>query len=118
MTSSWTSPTSSGEDHVANTAVQVQLWQALGGPVPGFAHLPLLTDATGAGLSKRLGSISVASLRDDQGVEPMAINSLLAKLGTSDAIEARMSLAELAAEFDMAKVARGAPSSIRRNLPG
>ncbi|UEM06033.1 glutamate--tRNA ligase [Skermanella rosea] len=98
-----------GEDHVANTAVQVQLWQALGGPVPGFAHLPLLTDATGAGLSKRLGSISVASLRDDQGVEPMAINSLLAKLGTSDAIEARMSLAELAAEFDMAKVARGAP---------
>ncbi|UEM23599.1 glutamate--tRNA ligase [Skermanella mucosa] len=98
-----------GEDHVANTAVQVQLWQALGGPVPGFAHLPLLTDATGAGLSKRLGSISVASLRDDQGIEPMAINSLLAKLGTSDAIEARMSLAELAAEFDMAKVARGAP---------
>lgn len=98
-----------GEDHVANTAVQIQLWQALGGPVPGFAHLPLLTDATGAGLSKRLGSISVASLRDDQGIEPMAINSLLAKLGTSDAIEARMGLAELAAEFDMAKVARGAP---------
>ncbi|QQP91841.1 glutamate--tRNA ligase [Skermanella sp. TT6] len=98
-----------GEDHVANTAVQIQLWQALGGPVPGFAHLPLLTDATGAGLSKRLGSISVASLRDDQDIEPMAINSLLAKLGTSDAIEARMSLAELAAEFDMAKVARGAP---------
>jgi glutamyl-tRNA synthetase len=98
-----------GEDHVANTAVQIQLWQALNGPVPTFAHLPLLSDATGAALSKRLGSISISSLRDDEGIEPMAINSLLAKLGTSDAIEARLSLAELVAEFDMAKVARGAP---------
>ena len=98
-----------GEDHVANTAVQIQLWQALDGPVPTFAHLPLLSDATGAALSKRLGSIGIASLRDDEGVEPMAINSLLAKLGTSDAIEARLSLAELVAEFDMAKVSRGAP---------
>lgn len=98
-----------GEDHVANTAVQIQLWQALGGPVPTLAHLPLLSDATGAALSKRLGSIGISRLRDDEGVEPMAINSLLAKLGTSDAIEARLSLSELVAEFDMAKVSRGAP---------
>jgi len=98
-----------GEDHVANTAVQIQVWQALNGPVPTFAHLPLLSDATGAALSKRLGSIGIANLRDDEGMEPMAINSLLAKLGTSDVIEARLSLAELVAEFDMAKVSRGAP---------
>jgi glutamyl-tRNA synthetase len=98
-----------GEDHVANTAVQIQLWQALDGPVPTFAHLPLLSDATGAALSKRLGSIGISHLRDEEGVEPMAINSLLAKLGTSDAIEARLTLAELVAEFDMAKVSRGAP---------
>jgi glutamyl-tRNA synthetase len=98
-----------GEDHVANTAVQIQLWQALDGPVPTFAHLPLLSDATGAALSKRLGSIGISHLRDEEGVEPMAINSLLAKLGTSDAIEARLSLSELVAEFDMAKVSRGAP---------
>ncbi|HYI70324.1 MAG TPA: glutamate--tRNA ligase [Skermanella sp.] len=98
-----------GEDHVANTAVQIQLWQALDGPVPTFAHLPLLSDATGAALSKRLGSIGISHLRDEEGVEPMAINSLLAKLGTSDAIEARLTLSELVAEFDMAKVSRGAP---------
>ena len=58
-------------------------WQALDGPVPTFAHLPLLSDATGAALSKRLGSIGISHLRDDEGMEPMAINSLLAKLGTS-----------------------------------
>lgn len=98
-----------GEDHVANTAVQIQIWQALGAPVPGFAHLPLLTDAGGQGLSKRLGSLSIGSLRDDDGVEPMALASLLAKLGTSDAIEPRPTLDELVAEFDMAKVSRATP---------
>ncbi|HEV7369512.1 glutamate--tRNA ligase [Arenibaculum sp.] len=94
-----------GEDHVANTAVQIQLWQALGVPVPGFAHLPLLADASGQGLSKRLGSLSVASLRED-GIEPMALASLLAKLGTSDPVEPRASLDALAAEFDLSKVSR------------
>ncbi|MBI1205742.1 MAG: glutamate--tRNA ligase [Azospirillum sp.] len=95
-----------GEDHVANTAVQIQLWQALGGPVPGFAHLPLLTDAAGQGLSKRLGSLGLGSLRDDHGIEPMALSSLLAKLGTSDPIEPRLSLAELTAEFSFDKISR------------
>ncbi len=98
-----------GEDHVANTAVQIQLWQALGAPVPAFAHLPLLTDAAGQGLSKRLGSLSVDSLREDEGIEPMALASLLAKLGTSDPVEPRLSLDELAVEFDMAKVSRATP---------
>ncbi|CAK0776363.1 Glutamate--tRNA ligase [uncultured Gammaproteobacteria bacterium] len=98
-----------GEDHVANTAVQIQMWQALGATVPDFAHLPLLTDAAGAGLSKRLGSLSVASLRDDDGIEPMALASLLAKLGTSDAIEPRATLASLIAEFDMNKISRATP---------
>ena len=98
-----------GEDHVANTAVQIQLWQALAGPVPTFAHLPLLTDAAGGGLSKRLGSLSVASLRDDDGVEPMALLSLLARLGTADAIEPHLTLAELVAGFDMARVSRATP---------
>ena len=57
-----------GEDHVANTAVQIQLIEALGGAVPAFAHLPLLTDAAGQGLSKRLGSLSIASLREEEGL--------------------------------------------------
>ena len=98
-----------GEDHVANTAVQIQIFQAIGAPVPTFAHLPLLTDAGGQGLSKRLGSLSVASLRAEEGIEPMALASLLAKLGTSDPIEARLTLDELVAEFDIAKVSRATP---------
>jgi len=98
-----------GEDHVANTAVQIQIFQAIGAAVPAFAHLPLLTDATGQGLSKRLGSLSVASLREEEGIEPMALASLLAKLGTSDAIEPRLTLDELVAEFDIAKVSRATP---------
>ncbi len=98
-----------GEDHVANTAVQIQLWQALGGTVPGFAHLPLLTDAGGQGLSKRLGSLSVSALRDEEGLEPMALLSLLARLGTADAIEPVRSLEALIAGFDMTRVSRATP---------
>lgn len=98
-----------GEDHVANTAVQIQIWQALGASVPTFAHLPLLTDAAGQGLSKRLGSLSVGSLRDDDGIEPLALACLLAKLGTSDPIEPRPSLEALAHDFDFAKVSRATP---------
>lgn len=99
-----------GEDHVANTAPQVQLYEALGGDKRnlGFAHLTLLTDASGAGLSKRLGSLSIAELRAS-GLEPMAINSLLAKLGTSDAIEPRRALAELATEFNLSHFSRSTP---------
>lgn len=97
-----------GEDHLTNTAVQVQLFQALGGPAPTFAHLPLMTDASGQGLSKRLGSLSLRDLRQ-QGIEAMALNSLLAKLGTSDAVRPYATLAELAAEFDWAKMSRATP---------
>ena len=99
-----------GEDHVANTAAQTELFEALGGSaaVPSFGHLPLLTDASGAGLSKRIGSLAVADLRAE-GVEAMALNSLLAKLGTSDAIEPRQTLAELVAEFDISHFGRATP---------
>jgi glutamyl-tRNA synthetase len=97
-----------GEDHVANTAVQIELFEALGGPVPTFAHLPLLVDAGGAGLSKRLGSLSLESLRV-QGIEPLTLVSYLAKLGSSDAIEVRGSLGELVREFDLSHLGRAAP---------
>lgn len=97
-----------GEDHVANTAVQVQLFEALGGAVPVFAHLPLLTDAQGQGLSKRLGGLSLEALREDS-LEPMTVNSYLAKLGTPDPILPRHSLDELVAEFDLSRFGRAAP---------
>ncbi|AVM74215.1 glutamate--tRNA ligase [Magnetospirillum gryphiswaldense] len=94
-----------GEDHVTNSAPQIQLFRALGAEPPAFAHLPLLTDISGAGLSKRLGSLSLADLRE-QGTEPMAVNSLLAKLGTSDAIEIRAVLDQLVDEFDITHFSR------------
>src|SRR5690554_5023231 len=97
-----------GEDHVANTAVQIQLFRALGGQPPAFAHLPLLAGPSGEGLSKRLGSLSLASLRE-AGLEAMALNAYLAKLGTPDPTEPRQSLEELAADFDIARFGRATP---------
>lgn len=97
-----------GEDHVTNSAPQIQIFKALGGEPPRFAHLPLLTDITGAGLSKRLGSESLRDWRQN-GIEAMALNSLLAKLGTSDAIEARASLEQLVDEFEIEHFSRATP---------
>lgn len=97
-----------GEDHVVNTAVQIQMFQALGAPTPSFAHLPLLMDAKGANLSKRLGSLSLESIRDG-GIEPMAVNSLLARLGTADAIQPASRLADLVPGFELSRFGRASP---------
>jgi glutamyl-tRNA synthetase len=94
-----------GEDHVTNTAAQIEIFQALDAPVPVFAHFPLLVGAGGEALSKRLGSLSLESLRED-GMEPMAVAAYLAKIGTSDPVEPRLTLDELAREFDFAKIGR------------
>ncbi|HBO49382.1 MAG TPA: glutamate--tRNA ligase [Alphaproteobacteria bacterium] len=96
-----------GEDHTTNTASQIQMFEAIGGKVPTFAHLPLLTGTEGK-LSKRLGSLGVRELKAD-GVEAMAICSFLAKLGTSDAIEPYYSLDELAESLDFSKLGRSQP---------
>lgn len=94
-----------GEDHVTNTAVQIELFEALAGKAPAFAHHPLLIGAGGEALSKRLGSLSLKLLSED-GIEPMAAVSYLAKTGTSDAITPYASLGELVDGFDMAKIGR------------
>ena len=94
-----------GEDHVTNTAAQIEIFQALGAAIPKFAHFPLLVGAGGEALSKRLGSLSLESLRED-GMEPLAVAAYLAKIGTSDPVEPRQTLGELAAEFDFAKIGR------------
>jgi glutamyl-tRNA synthetase len=90
-----------GEDHVPETAVQIQIFAALGFPPPAFAHFPLLAEAPPVERS------SIEALRED-GIEPMAIDSLLAKLGTTDPIEPRLRLDELVADFDLAKLGRSA----------
>jgi glutamyl-tRNA synthetase len=94
-----------GEDHVTNTGAQIELFRALGAKAPLFAHYPLLLAADGGPLSKRLGSLSIEELRGEH-LEPMALLSLLAKLGTSDPPEPRATLAELVEAFDLAKIGR------------
>ncbi len=96
-----------GEDHVTNTASQIQMFEAIGGFVPTFAHLPLLTGKEGK-LSKRLGSLGVRELKAE-GVENMAICSYLAKLGTSEDIRSFYSLEELAQTLDFSKIGRAQP---------
>jgi glutamyl-tRNA synthetase len=90
-----------GADHVTNTATQIQIMRALGGTPPAFAHHSLLTGAQGEELSKRLGTLSLRDLRA-QGVEPMALLSLMARLGSSKPVELAGSLDELAEGFDLA----------------
>ncbi|WP_018147130.1 glutamate--tRNA ligase [Henriciella marina] len=94
-----------GEDHVTNSGAQIEIFKALGGEAPDMAHTPLLVDAEGGAFSKRLGSLSMDTL-EQRGILPMAILSLLAKLGTSDNIEVREDLATLASEFDFGKIGR------------
>ncbi len=98
-----------GEDHVANTAMHIQLFRALGAEPPEFAHLPLLADAAGKSLSKRLGSLSLEALREEEGLEPMAVVSLLGRLGTSDPVEPLHDVDILVSGFDFGKFARGTP---------
>ena len=83
------------------------MFQALGAPLPVFAHLPLLTGKEGK-LSKRLGSLGVRELRAE-GIEAMAIVSFLAKLGTSEAIEPFYDLDTLAQTLDLSKLGRAQP---------
>ncbi|KUL95996.1 glutamyl-tRNA ligase [Bosea sp. WAO] len=94
-----------GEDHVTNTAVQIQIIQALGGALPIFGHHNLLTTASGEGLSKRLGHLSLRGLRE-AGVEPLAVAALAVLTGTSDAVRPVASLEELAGLVELAHVSR------------
>ncbi len=94
-----------GEDHVTNTGAQVELIAAMGGELPVFAHFSLMLAADGGALSKRLGSLSLQDLRE-QGLEPMSLNSLIARLGTADPVEPVRDMATLIAGFDMSRLGR------------
>jgi glutamyl-tRNA synthetase len=89
-----------GADHVTNTATQIQIIRALGGTPPSFAHHSLLTGPQGEALSKRLGTLSLRDLRA-RGVEPMALLSLMARLGSSQPVELFASIDELIEGFDI-----------------
>lgn len=95
-----------GEDHVSNTGTQIEIFEALGGNVPLFAHHNLLTDAEGQGLSKRLGSLSISELRED-GFEPMAVAIMAVLTGTSLPVEPYGSLEEIAARLQLTDISHG-----------
>lgn len=91
-----------GSDHVTNTATQIQMIRALGFEPPAFAHHSLLTGPQGEALSKRLGTLALRDLREN-GVEPMAVLSHMARLGSSEPFELRSSMDELIEGFDITK---------------
>ena len=94
-----------GEDHVTNSAAQIQLFEALGAKPPTMGHVALLAGADGEGLSKRLGSLSISELRE-QGIEAMAIASLLARIGTSDPVNPTSDIAMVIESFDISRFGR------------
>ncbi len=94
-----------GEDHVVNTAPQIQLFEALGAAPPAFGHHSLLVNADGQALSKRDRSISIKGMREE-GIEALAVASYCATIGTSDPVVPHANLDELARSFDFAKLSR------------
>ncbi|WP_293865227.1 glutamate--tRNA ligase [uncultured Alsobacter sp.] len=96
-----------GEDHVTNTGVQIQIFEALanGKPLPAFGHHNLLTTASGEGLSKRSGHLSIGALRED-GLEPLAVAALSVLVGSAEAVRPVASLDELAGLVDLARLSR------------
>ena len=93
-----------GEDHVSNSAAQIQMFGALGADPPEFAHEALLVAAEGK-LSKRLGSYGAEHVREE-AVEPIALLDVLARIGTSQAVEPIATLDQLADSFDFATFGR------------
>lgn len=94
-----------GEDHVTNTAVQIEIFEALGARPPAFGHHNLLTDSSGEGLSKRMGHLSLRSLRE-AGLEPMAVAALAVLVGSSESVRPVESLDALGALVDLARISR------------
>lgn len=98
-----------GEDHVSNSAIHIQMFEAFGATPPQFAHITLLGDMSGHKLSKRKGSMGVSSFKTEAGIEAMAVVSLISRIGTSDPIEPVFTMQEAIDNFDFAKFSRNLP---------
>ncbi len=96
-----------GEDHVANTGVQLEIFEALEAKAPTFGHHNLLVGKDGEGLSKRLGSLSIRDLRATE-LEPMSVLSLSATIGSSNPVKPYADIEALSADFDISKLSRAA----------
>jgi glutamyl-tRNA synthetase len=104
-----------GEDHVTNTAVQIQIFEALGYTPPIFAHNALL-QMKDTKLSKRTGEGGTIKALREEGYEAMSVNSLLARLGTSDPVEPFLNMDALIEQFDFAKFGRAAANYDEQEL--
>jgi len=104
-----------GEDHVANTGAQIQVFEALGDHLPEFGHHNLLVGADGGRLSKRIGSLSVEGLRES-GLEALSVTSFVSTIGTSDPVAPFASLEALADNFDFGKLSRAPARFDEREL--
>lgn len=93
-----------GEDHVTNSGIQIQMFQALGAVPPAFAHEALITGTQGA-LSKRIGSAGMAYFRES-GIEPITLAAMLARLGTADPVEPLTDIQPLIDSFDFTHFGR------------
>ncbi len=91
-----------GEDHVTNSAAQIQIFRALKAKIPQMAHLALMTGSEGQELSKRLGSLSISTLKDKE-IDSISILSLLSTIGTSDPITLIPNLQNIISKFDVTK---------------
>ena len=94
-----------GEDHVTNSAAQIQLFEALGAAAPAMGHVALLAGADGEGLSKRLGSLSIGQLRDE-GTEASSLASVLARIGTADPVVPQVAMDDIIDGFDLSRFGR------------
>ena len=97
-----------GDDHVTNTAVQIDMFQAIAGHQPEFAHIPLMSSLDGQEVSKRTGSpLSIINMRND-GIFPEAIIGVLATIGTSESAKCGKTLQDFIQDFDFKKISKSA----------
>jgi glutamyl-tRNA synthetase len=96
-----------GTDHLNNTPRQIHIYEALGQPLPAFAHVPMIHGPDGTKLSKRHGAISVVQYRD-AGILPEALLNYLVRLGWSHGDQEIFSLDEMIEQFDIADVNKAA----------
>lgn len=94
-----------GEDHVSNTATQIQLFKTLNASIPNFGHHSLMVQKDGSRMSKRSGSLSLEEVRES-GIEPITLINYCARIGTSDAVEAFQTTDELVKNYDLSKISR------------
>jgi glutamyl-tRNA synthetase len=91
-----------GEDHISNTAVQIQIFEILGARLPTFAHLARITSKE-AKISKRVGGFDIQNLREEKGIEAMTINNFLATIGTSDPVSHFSEIEDIIEHFELSK---------------